>query len=162
MLNQFSNCIRTSKLNLPIAMFEKTNNLRDSTPNDIMEYGCLYASNRSDSIINTITYNAQPVCQLHLHQLTGQLNYCLWANQQSKEHHPQWHHGIWLWTELRSVWKYCKNNHLQCSASFPIAFALAYQICQLLSLSKWKIWGTASLMTSWNVAINRPYSSQTA
>jgi hypothetical protein len=39
MLSQFANGFCTSMLNLPITVFEQINNLRNTSPNDVMECG---------------------------------------------------------------------------------------------------------------------------
>jgi hypothetical protein len=62
MLNQFADNISNSWLDICIIVFEQINNLSNSTPDGIMECGYQQASDLSDSIVSTITYNAQPVC----------------------------------------------------------------------------------------------------
>jgi hypothetical protein len=43
---------------MPIAILEEINNLRDSTPDNLMEYSYKSVLDLSDSVVSTITHNA--------------------------------------------------------------------------------------------------------
>jgi hypothetical protein len=154
--SQLSHGICTSLLDIPIAVLEHCNDLRNNILDHIMEWGWKYTSVLLKPTISTVTYIAQPVFPWHLCQLIGYLNCCPWTTQLSDWQHPWLCHRMRLETDLSPIKEHHKHSYWQCSASFPTAFATANRTFESLSLSNLIIWGTATSITSWNGAINKP------